>query len=188
MSHPSYRVLKLLEDLSQVEVVLLEDTVGVKLASFHLPPGKRGDKVRVPLWLARLLHERGVAGIDIENELVWLGRVHWREKVQPPQEALSLSSLPKDFYPRVLNILHALHTFYDDPVVRQRLGQAENFFRDIVGRRLHVITEMARVETTALSIQERLTLEERCLLDQLREMVFEWMVEVAKGRFAHGEG
>jgi len=177
-----------LNDLSLVEVVLLEDLVGVKLASFQLPPSKKGEKVKVPLWLARLLQERGLAGIDIENELVWLGRVHWREKVQPPQDALSLSNLPKDFYPRVLNIIHALYTFYNDPVVRQRLGQAENFFRDIVGRRLHVITEMARLETTALSILERLTLEERCLLDQLREMVSEWMVEVAKGRSAHGEG
>jgi hypothetical protein len=177
-----------LEDLSQVEVVLLQDVMGFKLASLQLPPSKRGDKVKVPLWLARLLHERGVAGIDVDNELVWLGRIHWREKVQPPQEALSLSSLPRDFYPRVLNILHALHAFYDDPVVRQRLGQAENFFRDIVSRRLHVITEMARLETTDLSIQERLTLEERCLLDQLRERVSDWMVEVSKGRFAYGEG
>ena len=188
MFYSSSRALRVMDDFSLVDVVLLEDLVGLELASFNLSPSRKGEKVRVPLWLALLLQKRGIAGIDIENELVWLGRVHWREKVQPPQDVLSLSSLPRDFYPKALNILHALNTFYDDPVVRQRLGQAENLFRDIVNRRVHVITEMSRLETTGLSSQEKLTLEERFLLRQLREIVSSWTGEVAKRRFAHGKG
>lgn len=171
---PFIQAANLLNDLSQVEIRLTQDLLKLKLATFELPPTRKGEKVRVPLWVARLLESEGLAAID-EEELVWLGKVHWREKVQSPRDTLSISILPKEFYPRVRNILHSLSAAPQDGYTRQRYRQAANLNRDVVRRRTHVIAELALLDTVDLSLMDKLTHEEKALLNRLRRTIRGWL-------------
>ncbi len=171
-----------------IEVVLLEDIPRLRLASFDFPPSKKGDRIELPLWLVGVLEKHGLVAIDSEKEFMWLGRVHWREKVQPPKGTLSLSKLPEDFYPRALNILQILASHLSDPVVRQKLSQAENLFRDVVKRRMHVLSEMSQLEGLDSSTLGNLTFEEQLLLNLLKDVLNRWVDEVARFGFASSEG
>ncbi len=174
-------------ELTLIEVIMLEDIPRLRLATFDFPPSKKGDKVYLPLWLVRVLERHGLVAIDSEKEFMWLGRAHWREKVQPPKGTLSISKLPEDFYPRTLNIIQTLASHVADPVVRQKLGQAENLFRDVVKRRMHVLSEISQLEGFDSSILGKLTFEEQLLLNLLKDALNRWLEEVARVGLASSE-
>ncbi|MFQ5711857.1 MAG: hypothetical protein ACE5GD_08795 [Candidatus Geothermarchaeales archaeon] len=188
MFHSALSALKLINDFTPVEIVLMEDILDLDLVTFSFPPSRKGDKVRVPLWLARHLESKGVAAIDSKLESEWLGRIHWREKVKPPAGTMSLSTLPDDFYAKASNILHALTYYGKDPYVRQTMGQVENLFRDVLKRRVRVISEMSLLDVEDPSFLEKLTFEERILLGLLKKILDGWRREVGESHLVAGEG
>lgn len=180
MFYSSMGALKLLNSFTPVEIILIEDITDLELITFNLSPSRKGEKVKVPLWLAHYLESKGFASIDSGSENEWLGRIHWREKVKPPVETLSLSTLPDNFYARSSNLLHALTRFSEDHTIRQKMRQGENLYRDILNRRIRIISEMSLQQIDEPSLLGRLTLEERTLLNLLKRILARWREEVGE--------
>lgn len=174
------KVLDLLEQFSDVEVVATEEIPPLEGATFSLDGVSKGSRFRVPLWVAFVLNEQGYVTIDKEEEMGWLSKVHWREKVQSPLDTVSLSELPSDFYARVRRTMEALRQARDDPVVQQNLKQTENLFSDVTKRRTQMIVEMALLDTVDLSLKEKLTYEEKWLLREIRSLLGVWTEKIGE--------
>ena len=168
--------LKLLEELKNVEVILEKPLEGFKLATTEVRGGKKGTKVVVPLWVARELLRSKVATLNLEAELSWLGRIHWREKVQAPQ-GIFLSKLPEDFYSKSKLILHFLRAL---PVIDYRVSQARSLREEVVERRLHVISDLVHLGDLPVEMKERMVESELTLFESLKELMRAWIEEVAE--------
>ena len=170
----SIKCLHTLNQFANVDIVVTQDISQIKLSTFTLPSVNENTKINVPSWLAKFLMLRGLAVIDSESESRWIERVHWREKVQPPGENLSLSPLPKDFYPKAMNMINALDLFGKDPIVQEKLGITKSFQREIVLRRSRIISELALFESYTPTITDKLTFEEQILLRILEKISNVW--------------
>lgn len=168
--------LKLLEELRNVEVVLERPLEGFKLATTEVRGGRKGTKLNVPLWVAEELLKSRIATLNLEAELGWLGRIHWREKVQAPQGAF-LSKLPDDFYSKSKLILHFLRTL---PVIDYRVSQARSLREEVVERRLHVISDLVHLGDLPVEIKERMVESELMLFESLKELIRTWIEEVTE--------
>ena len=183
LSSLALKVSEFIDLFKLVSVTAKVNTDELKLATFNMPPLERGESVEVPLWMAVELVKSGVATLDLEKEVTWLGRVHWRENVQLPRGALSLSAIPTDFYPRVKMLLHFIKI--TGRVREDIISQAEEFYREIVKRRTHIVAELSFMDEMDLNLRSKLTEEELILLSALKEVLKTWARKV---HLESGEG
>lgn len=169
------KIIRVLNYFTEVEVVAARDLEEIRLLTINIPPTRRGDTIRVPLWLADELIRNGLATVNFEDELVWLSRVHWRERVQLPKGTLSLSTIPKDFYARCLKLLSFISTTRPQD---SRVNQLKEFYKDVVDRRTHIIFQLSFIGKMDLELKEKLTKEEEVLLSEVKKILVTWFKEV----------
>ena len=166
-------ILKVLREWEEIDLILKRDLTGYEVASLNISAAKAGEKLTVPLWVAKVLIERNIAFTDTEDVIDWINRVYWREVVQK-RGTYNISKLPEDFYARINLILFILDMLrreekYD---VIEILRKSLEKLREIVNKRRNAIPLLSEIENTELT--ERLTFEEKVLLRIFKRIIFTW--------------
>ena len=167
------KAIRMLDEFKPVEITFTKDFKGLDLVTVKIPPVKKGETIEVPLWLAQKLIEMKIATLSIERELTWIGRIHWRERVQLPKGGLSLSTIPDSFYSRARNLSRFMKMANLEG--DYRATQAKNFVREIVDRRTHIITELAFLDKVDTEIKSKLSTSEISLMNSLRKVIRGWL-------------
>ena len=167
------KAIRMLDEFKPVEITFTKDFKGLDLVTVKIPPVKKGETIEVPLWLAQKLIEMKIATLSIERELTWIGRIHWRERVQLPKGGLSLSTIPDSFYSRARNLSRFMKIANLEG--DYRATQAKNFVREIVDRRTHIITELAFLDKVDTEIKSKLSTSEISLMNSLRKVIRGWL-------------
>lgn len=167
------KAIRMLDEFKPVEITFMKDFKGLDLVTVKIPPVKKGETIEVPLWLAQKLIEMKIATLSIERELTWIGRIHWRERVQLPKGGLSLSTIPDSFYSRARNLSRFMKIANLEG--DYRATQAKNFVREIVDRRTHIITELAFLDKVDTEIKSKLSTSEISLMNSLRKVIRGWL-------------
>jgi len=167
------KAIRMLDEFKPVEITFMKDFKGLDLVTVKIPPVKKGETIEVPLWLAQKLIEMKIATLSIERELTWIGRIHWRERVQLPKGGLSLSTIPDSFYSRARNLSRFMKMANLEG--DYRATQAKNFVREIVDRRTHIITELAFLDKVDTEIKSKLSTSEISLMNSLRKVIRGWL-------------
>lgn len=164
--------LKLLEKyilLTNVKVKLVRRLPHMELGMIELRGRESGEEIIVPLWLAEVLIDKGIAVITDET-IKKISRNVWREYAQPKGE--SLAQIDKDFYPIAKMYLFFLRRGGGKGL--RPLAKEEDVIR-VMNKRLSILMKLATIDTDR-RIEDRLTYEEKILLNHLRDVYKEWKV------------
>ena len=150
----SRRALKILENICEVKIIpkidLNLEILGVRLY--------RDVETEVPLWLARVLIEEGLAeGVVGEEDI---GKLLFKEKT-----SITLANMPCDLYSKVKEALKS-----DDNLKKRDA-------RDILNRRLQKILTYLRMSIMLdeQSLPKNILAEEAVLYKHLRDSVLFWL-------------
>ncbi|PCN50670.1 hypothetical protein B6U99_03375 [Candidatus Geothermarchaeota archaeon ex4572_27] len=170
---PELEVARVLREWTRLDARLLKDVEGYRLATVSLRGARAGGAAKLPLWLVRALLDRGLAAVDVEGLLGWVHKVHWRESVQKAAE-YSISKAPPEFYAKLRLVLYILR---DRPELSRQVPEEARKavlekLREVVNRRRAIIPILSEVEDSELV--DRLTFEERLLLNIYRRVVGGW--------------
>lgn len=170
-------ILNILKKWELIEGTLLQPIKEFKLATLRVQEGRSGDKIRLPLWMLEDMIEGGLATVNIEKLVSWIHRIHWREKVQKSSE-YSLSKAPPELYVNIELLKYILERARDTGLSKEHKRVIMDKIIEVVNRRRAVISMLSDVDTAGL--EDRLTIEERVLLNLYKKIVHSWrrLVEV----------
>lgn len=153
--------------LTNVKVKLVRDLPSIKTSTLDLRAKSRGEVITVPLWLAEVLIDKGIAVIT--DEIVKkISRNVWREYAQP--KLMSLAQVDKDFYPIAKIYLHFLRRGGGKGL--RPLAKEEDVIK-VMNKRLSIIMNLATIDVDT-RVEDRLTYEEKVLLNHFRSVYREW--------------
>ncbi len=150
----SRRAIKILENLCDVKIIpkidFNSEILGVRLY--------RDVETEVPVWLARVLIEEGLAEKVEEKEDI--GKLLFKEKT-----SITLASMPCDLYSKIKEALKS------DDNLKRRDAQ------DILNRRLQKILTYLRMSImlNEHSLPKNMLVEEAVLYKYLRDSVLSWL-------------
>jgi hypothetical protein len=149
-------ILRLVDEWSEIDVILLDDIKEYILGTYTIPYGKKGERVKLPLWVAKYFMEKKLATIDVEEITNWINRVYWREKVQKTSP-YTISRIPADFYPKAKLILYMINKklIEDKTDIRKKILEIFNKRKVAI----HFLSELEESE-----LIDRLSEEEKILL------------------------
>lgn len=165
-----------------VKIVVNRNCPVIELAGLKVGPFKEGEEHEVRFWIANELERAGIARLREEESLdaVRLYKMHWKESVQP---ATQISSLSKDFYPRLRRYLASLkRESIKRPEKMKEYEKATRLSRDIVNCRLKKIVSLASAPAQTDQTLKNLTKEERVIYDSLRKIIDSWKSDILKGK------
>lgn len=161
------RLLGILLSLTNVRVKLVRPVPEINTGMYRFKARSGGEVVSVPIWLAEILIDRGLAVITDET-VRKISRNVWREYAQPRGE--SLAQIDKDFYPVARLYLHFLRKSGGKGL--RPLAKEEDITK-VLNKRLSIIMKLATLDVDT-RVDERLTEEERLLLRLLRNVYRSW--------------
>lgn len=165
-----------------VKMIINRSSPVIGLAGLKVGPFKEGEEQEVRFWIAEELERAGIARLRKEESLdaVRLYKMHWKESVQP---ATQISSLSKDFYPRLRRYLASVKKeSIKRPEKMKEYEKATRLSRDIVNCRLKKIVSLASAPAQTDQTLNNLTKEERVIYESLREIVDSWKSAILKGK------
>jgi len=172
------KAAELIDQFETIEVIVTKDLNNLDLATLKIPRLRKGEIVDLPLWIALELIKLNVVTLNLDDEITWLSRVHWREKVQLPKGSLALSSIPANFYSRIRGLSEFIKFARREGDVR--IKQAKNFYEEIVRRRTHIIAELSFLERVNVDLRAKLAVREKALLSSIKGILEDWFKEVFK--------
>ncbi|MBT8172258.1 hypothetical protein KJN74_05250 [Candidatus Bathyarchaeota archaeon] len=164
-----------------VKIIANRNNPKIDLPGIKVGPFKEGKEYEVKFWIAMELKKAGIARIRLEEplDLMILNKIHWKERVQTSQK---LTSLPKNFYPKLRRYLKELNKIaIKKPEKRIDYEKVKNNSDDITQMRLKKIISLAssgRDQTG--QILRSLTKEEKYAYDYLHKFISEWKTEILK--------
>jgi len=175
-------ILKLLEKLfetSPTRVLVLEDFEGLRLPGGAVASAKRGDKIELPRWVARLLEERGIVRRLFDELAVEdVARAHYRELAR--RSLSDLQKLPDNFYWIVRDYVSYLKRAAASSADAKLLDTAKRLeacLSDVVEKRIQAILSLS-ASPVASEYKSRLLPEEVELLEAISELVQSWASRV----------
>ncbi|HPC28068.1 MAG TPA: DNA replication complex GINS family protein [Candidatus Methanomethylicus sp.] len=159
-----------------VQVVFLKPIPASMAGGNQFGPYEEGREAKVPLWVADVLAENGVAKLKDEDAKIIrsgdLYKLSWKEERNEV-----LSQLPPHFYPKVRALLRSLdegikqnptHTLLSE----QRQSQMKA--QDMINCRLQKILRLSMERNPTKSLIDLLSQEERALYTALRSEIEGW--------------
>jgi len=162
--------LKLLETyilFSSVKVKLVRNIPDLELGLISVRSRKAGEVITVPLWLGEFLIDKGLAVIT-DDMIKKISRNVWREYAQPRGE--SLAQVDKDFYSVAKLYLYFLRK--SGGMGLRPLAKEEDIIK-VLNKRVAIIMKLATLDFDT-HVVDRLTFEEKVLLNYLRSVYREW--------------
>ncbi len=161
------------------KVVAVRGSPRIEAAGFSVGPFEEGNEYEVRFWIAREIEKAGITKPREEKlGASWLHQIQWKERIQPVGQ---LSSLPRDFYPRLRRIVVELKaSSRSGPDKMRQYDYVQNIARDIVDCRLKKIVSLASTPGQKSQILRNLTVEEQELYNRLEKSISRWTAEILK--------
>lgn len=161
-----------------VRVVANRDEAKIKLAGFSVGPFDEGKEYEVRFWIAQILERNGVVRLQSEGllDVVSLHKIHWKERVQPPNK---VSSLPEEFYPKLRRCLADLKEA--SKVSSEKLKEYDKSLRishDIVNCRVKKIVSLSSHPPLTAQALQSLSGEEKMLYHRLHSIIHDWKTKI----------
>jgi len=165
-----------------VRVMAIRSTSGIQLAGLNVGPFEEGNEYQVKFWVAQELERAGIVRIRGDMlDLAKLYKIQWVERVQSVSQ---LSTLPKDFYPKLRRLLADLReSSRSDPQKLEEYEHARRLSQDVVNCRLKKIVSLASTPGQKSQVLKNLTVEEREFYERLNKIITDWrdnIIEMAK--------
>ncbi len=164
-----------------VRIVAVRSCPEIGLAGLKIGPFEEGREYEVRFWMARELEKAGIARFREEELLssVMIYKIHWKERVQPLKR---VSSLPKDFYPKLRRYLFDLkgETMRSTEKMRE-YEKVIKLSRDVINTRLNKIVSLSASPVETNEVLQSLAWEERILYDRLHGTISEWRSNILTG-------
>ncbi|MHA1271717.1 MAG: hypothetical protein ACTSPY_18155 [Candidatus Helarchaeota archaeon] len=164
-----------------IKVKILEDLPEIRLFTTMIGPFKKGDKVNMMYWMAKLLNKYNMVEI-LEQMEYDLGDIKKIEGIE--QGRVDVQKIDKDFYVKIketlLNLYNELKDSNNFSLNARKLqikDEMQSLFRDIFSRRLYKILRIASKDRNPQSIINNFTNEEILLFNQLQKTIKAWMKE-----------
>ena len=164
-----------------VKVTARRNCPEIELAGLRVDPLEEGKEYELMYWVARELERAGIARLHEEELLdaVKLYKIHWKERVQ---SAKQITSLPRDFYPRLRRYLTSLRKeAIRKPEKMKEYEKAVRLSRDIINCRLKKIISLASAPKQTNQTLNNLTEEELAIYRQLNKTIRSWKGEILEG-------
>ncbi len=159
----------------QVQVIFLKPFQATAGGN-QFGPYEEGREAKLPLWVAEVLDENGVAKLkDEDAKIIRSGELYklsWKEERNE-----TLSQLPPHFYPKVRALLRSIddgirQTPTSTLLIEQRQSQMKA--KDMINCRLQKILRLAMERSPTKSLIDLLSPEERGLYTVLRSEIEGW--------------
>ncbi len=167
ISDPEIALLNAVKKFEKINMKTIDNLPPIRCASAIVARKGRGEDVRLPVWLAEYLIERGKVNIS-EAAVKILTQNLWRELAQPA----SRSSIAK-IDPRFYTIVHIYGLILKKGgVIGTRPMANRDDIRAAINKRKDVISKLSNIDLGIM--EDRLTFEEKILLNKLRTINKEW--------------
>jgi hypothetical protein len=159
-----------------VQVVFLKPIPASMAGGSQFGPYEEGREAKVPLWVADVLAENGVAKLKDEDAKIIrsgdLYKLSWKEERNEV-----LSQLPPHFYPKVRALLRSLDEGIKQSPTHTLLSeqrQSQMKAQDMINCRLQKILRLSMERNPTKSLIDLLSQEERALYTALRSEIEGW--------------
>ena len=159
------------------KVIAVRSSPKIDAVGFSVGPFEEGNEYEVKFWIAREIEKAGITRPREETlGSSRLYKIQWTERVQAVSQ---LSSLPRDFYPRMRRLLDELKaTSKSSPDKMRQYEYVQNIAQDIVDCRLKKIVSLASTPGQKSQILRNLTVEEQELYERLEKIISKWTAEI----------
>ncbi len=157
-----------------VRVVANRDEAKIELAGLGVGPFDEGKEYEIRLWLAKILEKNGVVRFQSEGLLnvVSLHKIHWKERVQPPNK---VSPLPEEFYPKLRRCLDDLKEASKESSGKlKEYDKSLRISRDIVNCRVKKIVSLSSHPPLTAQALQSFSGEEKMLYHRLHSIIHDW--------------
>lgn len=164
---PELALLNALRKFDEVEMKTIDNIPPMRGATINIPRRGRGDTIKAPIWLVEYLIDIGK--ITISDTLIkLLSQNLWRELAQP----VSKTGIAK-IDPRFYDIIH-VYTYIlgKTTMLGGKMLANKDDIRAAINKRREVINKLSGIDLEIL--RDRLTHEERVLLNRLRDINKDW--------------
>ncbi len=167
--------------------VKIRKRINLRIAGVDFSLYDIGNKVTIPLWLAKVLSKEGVVELDDENYVRFdtIMKYLWREEHSPiPTE------LPEDFFSKISLTLQASLKDEENFSRLREKRQISLIVEDLLSSRLQKIFSAIRMNADLSEYYGKLTIEERILHDILNRLFSNWrkVIERLLKGIPNGEG
>lgn len=167
ISDSELALLNALRKFDEVEMKTIDNIPQLKGATIDIPRRGKGDVVKAPIWLVKYLID--IRKLTISDSLIkLLSQNLWRELAQP----ISRTSIAK-IDPRFYNIVYVYMYILGKTAMPggKPLANKDDIMAAINKRR-EVISKLSELDLEIL--RDRLTFEEKVLLNRLRDINKDW--------------
>ncbi|UCE16142.1 MAG: DNA replication complex GINS family protein [Candidatus Bathyarchaeota archaeon] len=163
-----------------VRIIVNRKCPEIELAGLKIGSFQEGKEYEVRFWIAEELEKAGITRFREEEMLdaMKLHKIHWKERVQSVKQ---ISSLRKDFYPRLRRYLSSLREdAVKKPEKMKEYERVSGLSRDIVDCRLKKIISLASTSAQTEQFLKSMTREERAIYKRLHKRISNWRKEILK--------
>jgi hypothetical protein len=165
--HPEIALLESIKKFDKIDMKTIDNLPPIRCASIKIPRKGRGEDVKLPIWLAEYLIDRGKVNIS-EKALKILSQNLWRELAQPSTGS-TLAKIDTRFY----TIAHTyMYILKRGGIIGTRPMANRDNIRAVINKRREVISKLSHIDLGVM--EDRLTLEEKILLSKLRVVNKDW--------------
>lgn len=179
-ARPSIKDEDFVFENTPVRIIVNRKCPEIELAGLKIGPFQEGKEYEVRFWIAEELEKAGIARLREEEMLdaMKLHKIHWKERVQSVRQ---ISSLPKDFYPRLRRYLSSLRKdAVKKPEKMKEYERVSGLSRDIVDCRLKKIISLASTSAQTEQFLQSMTREERAIYKRLHPIISSWRKKILK--------
>lgn len=169
---------KLLEKIQNLDFVFQNSIVKImanrnceeiKLAGLTVGPFEEGNEYEVKYWVAEELAKSGIVFIK-KGEMLDFQKLIQKHHFMLSKSSKEFVRLGEFFYPKVRRLLAQLEEkAHEDPIKLREFERAVNVVKDLIRCRRMKVFYRARDSTMTSEILEKMTPEERCFYEELKD-------------------
>jgi hypothetical protein len=164
---PEVALLNSILKFEEITMKTIDNIVPIRSATVEVDRKVRGEDIRLPIWLAEYLIDKGKISIS-EKLLKTLTQNIWRELAQPTSK-LSIAKIDSSFY----NIIYIYnYLLKKGAIIGGRPVASRDDIRTVINKRREVISKLSSTDLGIL--EDRLTFQEKILLKKIRGAIKEW--------------
>lgn len=167
LSDPELALLNAIKKFEYIEMKVIDDIPSIKSATIDIPKKSRGDDFKAPIWLVENLIDKGKVNIP-DTLMKRLSQNLWRELAQPVSRT-GIAKIDPHFYNVIYVYMYILER--SNLVAGKPLANKDDI-KAVINKRREIISKLSEIDLEIL--RDRLTFEERILLNRLRVVNKNW--------------
>ncbi|MCS7097025.1 MAG: DNA replication complex GINS family protein [Candidatus Methanomethylicia archaeon] len=167
------KVSKLMFEIDVVKASVKRATLPIEIGKYKVDLDVEGTEIEIPRWASDKLVNKGIIELKIEElSLKDIRKILWKESRES-----NLTKIDPQFYvkakQKIQKIINEIQKEPTPEKIQEKRGY-ESTFMDIINCRIQKILQLAMVETVPPNILENMTIEEKMLLTEIKQVILTW--------------